>query len=111
MHLVCVRRGSERTGFCSYDAANVSVKARRPSVAHPEYNRQCQCSGELFTMTCRDYGFFFSENFLSVTSHHISNYARNMNGERNAPVGCFFRRVRKIAESDSLLYVCPSLRT
>ena len=63
MHLVCVRRGSERTGFCSYDAANVSVKARRPSVAHPEYNRQCQCSGELFTMTCRDYGFFFFRKF------------------------------------------------
>lgn len=44
---VRVRCGSERTGFSSYDAANIRVKATRHCLAHPE-GRSCQFSGDYF---------------------------------------------------------------
>jgi len=115
MSAVCVRCGSERTEFWSNEAAIMSVKASRSSLAHPEDSQQCRCGGEFIEWhvgvlaNCSLYPEL-SEKFLLVTCHLMSNYARNLNEDRNAPVGYALRRLRKIGKSDCLLNVCPSVR-
>ena len=91
------------------------VKANRPSLAHPEDSQQCQCNGEFILWHVRVLANCclypeFSEKFLLVTCHHIFKLCEELE-ERNAPVGYALRRLRKIAKSDCLLHVCPSVRT
>jgi hypothetical protein len=115
VQFICVRCGSERTGVRSNEAAIMSVQASRPSLAHPEDSQQCQCSGEFFNDVS---GFWQTVLFISTFQKKFCwwfviiflNHGRKLNEERNAPVGCALRRLRKIAKSDCLLHVWPSVR-
>jgi len=95
----------------------MNVKASRPSLAHPEDSLQCQCSGDVFSdmsrlANCSVYPDFSEKKKNSVGDLVIIflNYGRKLNEERNAPVGCALRRLRKIAKRDCLLHVWPSVR-